>query len=130
MDDRLERMQAMVRHLNGRSNKVTFKCAVADARKNIFVSSYDLIRMACYPLTLSEGNTERNVTLTTRINGSVIDIAEQRQLNVTNEANIDAGLAAYYFLLQHHEPEELDLLIEDGEENAGIVEVELSFAFS
>ncbi|EHA1127164.1 hypothetical protein FG475_18985 [Vibrio navarrensis] len=112
------------------SNRVKFKCAVADVNKSILVSNYELIRMACYPLTLSEGKMERTVTLTTRVNGNVVDIAEQRQLNVSNDANIDPNLAAYYFLLQHHEPEELDLLVEDGEENAGIVEIELSFAFS
>lgn len=108
-------------------NRVSFKCAFDGGPNSIFVDGYTLMRMACYPLTLSEGNEEFNLKLTIKVDGYVADVYEQKQMNINSEAKIDTNLAVYYFLLQHYEPEDLDILLEDGHEKAWIADVDFIF---
>lgn len=88
---------------------------------------YDLLRMACYPLTKQEGEAKHRVQLWLEINNNIIDIIEQEQRGVSDITAVDIGLAKCYFLLCNHESEDYEYLIEDyGQDEIHSVKVKLS----
>lgn len=83
--------------------------------------------MACYPLHKTSGEHSCSVTLITKVNDEVIDIATQNQKNIPTGVEIDPKLAEYYYLNETYHTDELNILINDGEENAAVINVELEF---
>ena len=108
--------------------EISFTCAVSDTRKKEFAAPYNLIRMACYPfIAESEGDLSLKVTLTVKVNGETTHVLEQINHGCSKFSTIDEKLAAYYFINENYEEEDLEVLIENKEIHAGLVNVQLVF---
>lgn len=83
-----------------------FKAATGDPFPKI--DSFGLLRMLCYPLTIQQGEREIDVRLIIKIDGQIKDVVKQKQVGVLFDGQMDLRLARYYFLLQNHEPEDLE----------------------
>lgn len=77
--------------------------------------SYELLRMACYPLN-SKAKTDPAewgtvVRIILMVNGDIVNIAEQRQEVFCTEDDLDLDLVKYYALLRNEEGDNLDYII-------------------
>lgn len=71
-------------------------------------SSFNLLQLACYPLTKQTGHKSVRVQMHVLIDGKINEILEQNQHGISNIRQIDLKLARYYFLLENFGPEDLD----------------------
>lgn len=59
-------------------------------------SAYDVLRMACYPITREDGKEEKILQIHISYDGSIHDICEQRQMVLNSLDVIDLNLCRYY----------------------------------
>lgn len=80
-------------------------------------SDYEILRMACYPISLHDGDITKVLQLHISYNDQIYDVVEQRQYVLNSLEEIDLNLSKYYCELIGSAADDID----DSEKDEWIV---------